>query len=164
MTLIPPADQDVATIRRILSTARTIAVVGLSANALRPSHFVAFYLQRHGYRVIPVNPRETEVLGERSYASLRDIPAELHIDVVDVFRAPDALPGIAEEAVAIGAGALWGQYGVVHPEATRIARAGGLDVVSDRCLKVEHARHLGGMHILGFNTGTITARRRNGGA
>ena len=164
MTLIPPADQDVATIRRILSTARTIAVVGLSANALRPSHFVAFYLQRHGYRVIPVNPRETEVLGERSYASLRDIPAELHIDVVDVFRAPDALPGIAEEAVAISAGALWGQYGVVHPEAARSARAGGLDVVSDRCLKVEHARHLGGMHILGFNTGTITARRRNGGA
>ena len=115
-------------------------------------------------RVIPVIPRETAVLGERSYASLRDIPAELHIDVVDVFRAPDALPGIAEEAVAISAGALWGQYGVVHPEAARSARAGGLDVVSDRCLKVEHARHLGGMHILGFNTGTITARRRNGGA
>ncbi len=164
MTHLPPDDQDAATIQRILLTARTIAVVGLSANPQRPSHAVASYLQRHGYRIIPVNPGETEVLGERSYASLRDIPAELHIDVVDVFRAPDALPGIAAEAVAIGAGALWGQVGVEHPEAARSARAGGLDVVSDRCLKVEHARHLGGLPVLGFNTGATTARRRNGGS
>ena len=164
MTSPQPEDQDTATIQRILLTARTIAVVGLSANPLRPSHGVALYLQRHGYRIIPVNPRETEVLGERSYASLRDIPADLHIDIVDVFRAAVALPGIAEEAVAIGAGALWGQFDVVHAEAARIARAGGLDVVSDRCLKVEHARHLGDLPVLGFNTGTITARRRNGGA
>jgi len=164
MTGLPPEDEGVATIQRILLAARTVAVVGLSANPQRPSHAVASYLQRQGYRIIPVNPGETEVLGERSYASLGDIPAELHIDIVDVFRAPEALPGIAEEAVAIGAGALWGQVGVEHPEAARIARAGGLDVVSDRCLKVEHARHLGGLPVVGFNTGTITARRRNGGA
>ena len=159
MTFVLPGEQDPETIRRILHTARTVAVVGLSANPLRPSHFVGFYLQRHGYRVIPVNPRETEVLGEPSYPSLQEIPRELHIDVVDVFRAPEALPAIAVEAVEIGAGALWGQYGVINPEASRIARAGGLAVVIDKCLKVEHARYLGKMHVLGFNTGTISARR-----
>ena len=137
--------------------ARTIAIVGLSPNELRPSHFVGFYLQRHGYRVIPVNPRETEILGQRSYPSLADIPE--HVDVVDVFRQPDAVPAIAEEAVAIGAGALWLQFGVISPEGAAIARRGGLGVVMDRCLKVEHARVLGRMHWLGFNTGQITARR-----
>ncbi len=137
--------------------ARTIAIVGLSPNELRPSNFVGFYLQRHGYRVIPVNPRETEILGQRSYSSLVEIPE--HVDVVDVFRQPDAVPAIAEEAVAIGAGALWLQFGVISPEGAAIARAGGLDVVMDRCLKVEHARVLGRMHWLGFNTGQITARR-----
>lgn len=144
-------------IARIVRGARTIAIVGLSPNELRPSHFVGFYLQRHGYRVIPVNPRETEILGERSYSSLADIPE--HVDVVDVFRQPDAVPAIAEEAVAIGAGALWLQFGVISPEGAAIARRGGLGVVMDRCLKVEHARVLGRMHWLGFNTGQITARR-----
>jgi predicted CoA-binding protein len=151
------AYQDPLVIRRVLSTARVVAVVGLSSNVLRPSHFVAFYLQRHGYRVIPVNPRETEVLGEKSYASLGDVP--VHVDVVDVFRQPDAVPAIARDAVAIGAGALWLQFGVISPEGAEIARAGGLDVVVDRCMKVEHARHLGRMHWLGFNTGTVTSRR-----
>jgi predicted CoA-binding protein len=99
------AYQDPVEIARIVRGARTIAIVGLSPNELRPSHFVGFYLQRHGYRVIPVNPRETEILGQRSYPSLADIPE--HVDVVDVFRQPDAVPAIAEEAVAIGAGALW---------------------------------------------------------
>ena len=141
----------------IVRGARTIAIVGLSPNELRPSHFVGFYLQRHGYRVIPVNPRETEILGQRSYPSLADIPE--HVDVVDVFRQPDAVPAIAEEAVAIGAGALWLQFGVISPEGAAIARRGGLGVVMDRCLKVEHARVLGRMHWLGFNTGRITARR-----
>jgi predicted CoA-binding protein len=147
-------------IARIVRRARTIAIVGLSPNELRPSNFVGFYLQRHGYRVIPVNPRETEILGQRSYPSLADIPD--HVDVVDVFRRPDAVPAIAEEAVAIGAGALWLQFGVISPEGAAIARAGGLGVVMDRCLKVEHARVLGRMHWLGFNTGQITARRAHG--
>jgi hypothetical protein len=144
-------------IARILRDARTVAIVGLSSNPLRPSNFVGFYLQRHGYRVIPVNPRETEVRGERAYASLLDVPEQ--IDIVDVFRRPEAVPEIAEQAVAIGARALWLQFGVISPEGAEIARAGGLDVVMDRCLKVEHARHLGRMHWLGFNTGQITARR-----
>jgi predicted CoA-binding protein len=149
-----------ATIVSLLQRATTIAVVGLSPNELRPSNFVGYYLQRHGYRVIPVNPRETEILGERSYASLSEVPE--HVDVVDVFRAPEAVPGIAEEAVAIGAGALWLQFGVISEEGARIAAEGGLDVVMDRCIKVEHARLLGRMHWLGFNTGEITSKRLHG--
>jgi predicted CoA-binding protein len=151
---------DPETIFSVLQRARTIAVVGLSPNELRPSNFVGYYLQRHGYRVIPVNPREDEILGERSYPSLSEVPE--HVDVVDVFRAPDAVPGIAEEAVAIGAGALWLQFGVISEEGARIAADGGLDVVMDRCIKVEHARLLGRMHWLGFNTGEITSKREHG--
>jgi predicted CoA-binding protein len=150
--------QDPATIQRLLNTARTIAIVGLSSNELRASHFVGFYLKRHGYRVIPVNPRETEVLGEVSYPSLLDVPEP--VDIVDVFRAPDALPGIAREAVQIGAGALWCQFGVINEEGSQIARDGGLDVVVDRCLKIEHARYIGRMHWLGFNTQRITSVRQ----
>ena len=149
--------QSSATILDVLRSARTIAIVGLSSNELRPSNFVGFYLKRHGYTIIPVNPREEEILGERSYPSLAEIPVP--IDVVDVFRAPDAVPGIAEEAVAAGAKALWLQFGVISPEGAAIAERGGLDVVMDRCLKIEHARHLGRMHWLGLNTGRITARR-----
>jgi predicted CoA-binding protein len=149
--------QDQNTIRDLVRTARTIAIVGLSPNVLRPSNFVGFYLQRHGYKVIPVNPRESEILGERSYASLSEIPEP--VDVVDVFRAPDAVPGIAEEAVAIGAKTLWLQFGVISPEGATIATDGGVAVVMDRCMKIEHARYLGRMHWLGFNTGRITARR-----
>jgi len=150
--------QDPAVIRSIVQSARTIAIVGLSPNVLRPSNFVGFYLLRHGYRVVPVNPRETEILGERSYPSVSDIP--FPVDVVDVFRAPEAVPAIAREAVQAGAGALWLQFGVISPEGARIAADGGLNVVMDRCLKVEHARHLGRMHWLGFNTGVVTARRQ----
>ncbi len=149
--------QDPLTIQRVLHSARTIAVVGLSSTRLRASHFVGFYLQRHGYRVIPVNPRETEVLGEKSFASLADVPVP--VDVVNVFRAPDALPGIAKEAVAIGAKALWCQFTVINEEGARIAEAGGLSVVMDRCIKVEHARYDGRMHWLGFNTQRITSVR-----
>lgn len=153
-----PADyQDPETMRGLLQSARTVAVVGLSGNPLRPSHFVGFYLQRHGYRVIPVNPREAEVLGETSYPSVDAVPVP--IDVVCVFRAAEAVPGIAREAVAAGAKALWCQYGVVSEEGARIAAAGGLAVVVDRCMKVEHARHLGRMHWLGFNAGRVTSRR-----
>ena len=143
--------QDPLTIQRVLHAARTIAIVGLSGNELRASHFVGFYLKRHGYRVIPVNPRETEVLGETSYASLLDVPVP--VDIVNVFRAPDALPAIAREAVAIHAGALWCQFGVINEEGARIAEDGGVTVIMDRCLKVEHARYVGRMHWFGLNTG-----------
>jgi hypothetical protein len=152
--------QDPREIAAVLQRARTVAVVGLSANELRPSNFVGFYLQRHGYRIVPVNPRESEVLGETSYPSLSEVP--VHIDVVDVFRQPDAVPAIAEEAVAVGADALWLQFGVISPEGAELARRGGLAVVMDRCMKIEHARHLGRMHWLGFNTEQITARRAHG--
>ena len=149
--------QDPQVIQRVLHHAKTIAVVGLSPNELRASHFVGYYLQRHGYRVIPVNPRETQILGEKSYASLRDVPER--IDIVDVFRAPDALPAIAADAVAIHAGCLWCQFGVINEEGARIAEAGGVPVVMDRCLKVEHARYAGRMHWLGFITQRITSVR-----
>jgi predicted CoA-binding protein len=149
--------QDTVTIQRTLHTAKTIAVVGLSNNPLRASYFVGFYLKRHGYHVIPVNPRETEILGETSYAGLRDVPE--HVDLVNVFRAPDALPDIARDAVAIGADALWCQFGVINAEGARIAEEGGVDVIMDRCLKVEHARYIGRMHWLGFNTQRITSVR-----
>lgn len=150
--------QDPELISSLLNNARTIAVVGLSPNVLRPSNFVGFYLRRHGYRIVPVNPREKEILGETSYPSLKEIP--FRIDVVDVFRASDAVPDIARDAVAAGAGALWLQFGVISLEGARIAEEGGMKVVIDRCMKVEHARHLGRMHWLGFNTGNITSQRR----
>ena len=149
--------QDPRAILATLRSGRTIAIVGLSKDPLRPSHFIGFYLLRHGYTVVPVNPRETEILGQTSYPSLHDIP--FPVDVVDVFRRPDAVPDIAREAVAIGAKALWLQFGVISPEGARIAEEGGLAVIMDRCMKVEHARHLGRMHWLGFNTGQVTARR-----
>jgi predicted CoA-binding protein len=150
--------QDPMVISGILHTARTIAVVGLSSNVLRPSNFVGFYLQRHGYRIVPVNPNEREAVGEKAYASLSDVP--FHIDVVDVFRASPFVPAVAEEAVRVGAGALWLQFGVISSEGARIAREGGLKVVMDRCLKVEHARHMGRMHWLGFNTGVVGSQRQ----
>ncbi len=151
--------QDPMVISGILHTARTIAIVGLSSNVLRPSNFVGFYLQRHGYQVIPVNPNEREVLGQKAYARLSEIP--FHVDVVDVFRAPAAVPAIAEEAVRIGAGALWLQFGVISAEGARTASNGGLKLVVDRCMKVEHARHMGRMHWLGFNTGVVSSQRQS---
>ena len=149
--------QDPLAIQRVLLAAKTIAIVGLLGNALRASYFVGFYLQRHGYRVIPVNPRESEILGERSFATLRDVPVA--VDIVDVFRAPTALPGIASEAVTIGAKCLCCQFTVINEEGARIAEEGGLAVVVDRCIKVEHARYAGRMHWLGFNTQRITSVR-----
>ena len=154
---IPERWQDPFTILAVLTSAKTIAIVGLSPNELRASHFVGFYLRRHGYRIVPVNPREKTILGETSYPSISQIP--FAVDVVDVFRAPDAVPEIAREAVSAGAKALWCQYNVISPEGGAIAEQGGLRVVMDRCMKVEHARHLGRMHWLGFNTGRISARR-----
>ena len=153
--------QDPLVIREILHTARTIAIVGLSSNMLRPSNFVGFYLQRHGYRIAPVNPNEHTALGQKAYASLSEIP--FAVDVVDVFRAPQFVPAIAEEAVRIGASALWLQFGVISTEGARIAERGGLKVVMDRCMKVEHARNMGRMHWLGFNTGVVGAQRSAAG-
>ena len=148
--------QDCAVIQRVLTMQR-VAIVGLSGNELRASNFVGRYLLRNGYDVVPVNPREETILGRTSYASLADIPDP--VDTVDVFRKPDAVPDIARDAVAIGAKCLWLQYNVISEEGARIATDGGLDVVMDRCMKVEHARYLGRMHWLGFNTGRITAVR-----
>jgi predicted CoA-binding protein len=154
--------QDERAIRDILLRARTVAIVGLSPSELRPSNFVGFYLQRHGYHIVPVNPHEQEILGEVSYPSLSDIPCA--VDVVDVFRQPSAVPAIAEEAVRIGAKALWLQFGVISYEGAAIAERGGLSVVMDRCMKVEHARHLGRMHFFGLNTGRIDSRRERSDA
>ena len=149
--------QDSLTIQRALNNARTVAIVGLSTNELRASYFVGYYLKRHGYRVIPVNPRETEILGEKSFKSLLDVPEP--IDIVNVFRTPDAVPAIADEAVKVRAGTLWCQFTVINEEGARIAEAGGVSVVMDRCIKVEHARYVGRMHWLGFNTHIITSVR-----
>ena len=154
MNLAPYQDPD--TIRKVLSW-KNVAIVGLSANELRASNFVGRYLMRNGYNIFPVNPREEEILGRKSYASLSEIPDE--IATVDVFRHPSAVPAIAEEAVAVGARCLWLQYGVISEEGVEIAGHGGLDAVVDCCMKVEHARYLGRMHWLGFNTGRITAQR-----
>lgn len=159
--LVPAEYQSPEVIRGLLLSARTVAVVGLSSNPLRPSHFVGFYLQRHGYTVVPVNPREQEVLGAPSYPSLLEVPGP--VDVVCVFRAAEAVPEIAREAVAVGAKAVWCQYGVVSEEGAAIARDAGLALVVDRCMKVEHARYLGRMHWLGFNTGRVTSRRTGAG-
>ncbi len=148
---------DIASLRRILKTCRTLAVVGLSAEWHRPSYFAAKYMQQHGYRVVPVNPKYPEILGEKSYARLEDIP--FPVDMVDVFRREADVPPIARSAVAIGARCLWQQLGVKNQEADAIARAAGLDSVMDRCVKIEHARLFGGLHWAGVNTRVISARR-----
>jgi uncharacterized protein len=148
---------DIASLRRILKAHRTIAVVGLSAEWHRPSYFAAKYMQSHGYRIIPVNPRYAAILGEPCYPSLEAIPEA--VDMVDVFRKAEDLPPIARSAVAIGAKCLWQQLGVHSPEADRIATAAGLDSVADRCVKIEHGRLFGGLHWAGVNTRVISARR-----
>lgn len=147
----------ISTLRRILRDNKTIAVVGLSPEWHRPSNFVAKYLQQHGYRVIPVNPRCTEILGERCYPSLLEIPEP--VDLVDVFRRTDDVLPIAEQAVRIRAKCLWQQIGVMNLEADRLAREAGLDSVMNRCVKIEHARIFGGLHWAGVNTQVISAKR-----
>jgi uncharacterized protein len=148
---------DIAKLRRILRKSRTIAVVGLSANWYRPSYFAAKYMQEHGYRVIPVNPMYPEVLGEKCYKSVRDIPES--IDMVDCFRRSEEIPALAADAVAVGAQVLWMQLGVQNPEARRIAEGAGLEVVENRCVKIEHARLFGGLGWAGVNTKVISAKR-----
>jgi predicted CoA-binding protein len=142
---------------RILRRYRRIAMVGLSANPFRPSHFAAVYMLAEGYEVFPVNPREREVLGRPSYPSLREVPGP--IEIVDIFREPAAVPAIVEEAIAVGAKVVWMQLGVIHEGAARRAREAGLQVVMDACVKIEHARFFGGLSTVGLNTGVITAKR-----
>jgi uncharacterized protein len=146
-------------IRGILKDTKIIALVGASANWTRPSYFAMKYLQGKGYRVIPVNPREdgNEILGEKVYASLKDIPVP--IDMVDCFRASNAILPIAEEAVEIGAKTLWMQLGIRNAEATKVAEAAGMNVVENRCPKIEYARLTGEIGYMGFNTGVISSRR-----
>lgn len=150
---------DIPSLRRILKQCRTIAVVGLSAEWHRPSYFAAKYMQQHGYRILPVNPRYAggEVLGERCVASLADIDGP--VDMVDVFRRSEDVGPIADAAIAIGAKCLWQQIGVKNLDAVARARAAGLDVVIDRCVKIEHGRLFGGLNWVGVNTGVISARR-----
>lgn len=143
--------------RRILRENRTIAVVGLSAQWHRPSYFAAKYMQEHGYRVIPVNPTYDTILGEKCFRSLRDIPGK--VDIVDCFRRSAEIPAIAEDAIAIGAKVLWMQLGVTNAQARRRAEAAGLEVVEDRCVKIEHGRFFGGLGWAGVNTRVISAKR-----
>jgi predicted CoA-binding protein len=148
---------DITTLRRILRENRTVAVVGLSANWYRPSYFAAKYLQEHGYRIIPVNPAYDSVLGEKCHKSLRDVPER--VDIVDCFRRSEEIPALAEEAAAIGAKVLWMQLGVRSAEARAIAEAAGLEVVEDRCMKIEHGRLFGGLGWAGVDTKVISAKR-----
>ena len=147
----------IAELRRILKTNHTIAVVGLSADWYRPSYFAAKYMQEHGFKIIPVNPKYDEILGEKCYPNLKAIPEP--VEIIDVFRKPDDCVPIAQDAVAIGAKVLWLQLGVVNEEAARVAEAGGLEVVMDRCVKIEYARLFGGLGWFGVNTKVISARR-----
>lgn len=144
---------------RILERYKRIAMVGLSSNPFRPSHFAAIYMLSEGYDVTPVNPREKEVLGRRSYGALREVPGP--IEIVDIFRESSAVPAIVDEAIAVGTKVIWMQLGVIHDEAAEKARRAGLEVVMDRCVKIEHARFFGGLSTIGLNTGVISSHKRN---
>ena len=148
---------DIPTLRRLLAENKTIAVVGLSADWFRPSFFAAKYMQEHGYRIVPVNPKYPAILGQKAYESLREIPFK--VDIVDCFRKTDDILPIARDAIAIGARVLWQQLGVVNDEADRLVRAAGLESVMNRCVKIEHARLFGGLNWVGVNTRVISARR-----
>jgi predicted CoA-binding protein len=148
---------DINTLRRILGEHRVIAVVGLSADWFRPSYFAAKYMLEHGYRVIPVNPKYGEILGQKCYKTLRDVPEK--IGIVDVFRKSEDVMPVAEAAIAIGARVLWQQLGVRNQAAAQKAAAAGLETVMDRCVKIEHGRLFGGLNWVGVNTGVISAKR-----
>ena len=148
---------DTQTLRRILKQTRVIAIVGLSADWYRPSYFAAKYMQEHGYRVIPVNPKYESILGEKCYKSLRDIPEP--VDMVDVFRKTQDVGPVADDAIAIGAKVLWQQLGVKNEAAAQKARAAGLEAVLDRCVKIEHGRLFGGLNWVGVNTKVLSAKR-----
>jgi uncharacterized protein len=148
---------DINTLRRILKENHVIAVVGLSADWYRPSYFAAKYMQEHGYRVIPVNPKYDSILGEKCYRSLRDIPEK--VEIVDIFRKTEDVMPIADDAIAIRAKVLWQQLGVRNESAAAKARAAGLEAVLDRCVKIEHGRLFGGLNWVGVNTRVISAKR-----
>ena len=150
---------DIPTLRRLLDDSRRIAVVGISAEWHRPSYFVGKYLLEHGYTMIPVNPKYREVLGQPCYPTLTAARAAGAIDIVDCFRKAEDIGPLAEEAIAIGAKVLWMQLGVVNHAAAEKARDAGLDVVMDRCVKIEHGRLFGGLNWAGVNTRVISARR-----
>lgn len=152
------ADPGARDLLEIIRSARSVALVGVSANPIRSSNFVAAYLVRTGLRVYPVNPAYDEVLGLPCHPTLRDLPEVP--DIVDVFRSPEAIPGVVEEAIEVGAKVVWLQLGLRHEEAAARARQAGLAVVQDRCLKIEHARWNGSLHLAGFDTGVISSRRR----
>jgi predicted CoA-binding protein len=148
---------DIPTLRRILRQNKTVAVVGLSANWYRPSYFAAKYLLDHGFTVIPVNPTHTEVLGLKCYPGLRDIPQK--VDIVDCFRKSEDIPPLADAAIAIGAKVLWMQPGIINQAAAEKARKAGLEVVMNRCIKIEYARLFGGLSFVGVNTKIISSKR-----
>ncbi len=147
---------------QLLQTYRHIAVVGISADQYRPSHFVAIYLKAEGYHIVLVNPRYAgqSILGQPVYASLTEAQkAGEQIEIVDVFRRPKDVPPVAEEAIEIGAKVLWLQLGIRNEEAARQAYEAGLTVVQDRCIKIEHARFFGGLHTVGLNTGVVLSKK-----
>lgn len=148
---------EIQQLRRILATSRKVAVVGLSAKWYRPSYFAAKYLVDHGYEIFPVNPNYEEVLGLRCWPDLKSLPEK--IDVVDIFQKPERVPALVEDAIEIGAKVVWMQIGVIHEEAARRARDAGLDVVMNRCMKIEYARLFGGLNFCGVNTRVISSKR-----
>lgn len=148
---------DIQTLRRILKTSKTIAMVGLSANWYRPSFFAAKYLLDHGFDVYPVNPNYDEILGRPCYPDLKSVP--VRIDVVDIFQKPDRVPELVEDAIELGAKVVWMQLGIVHEEAAERARAAGLEVVMNHCMKIEYGRLFGGLNFCGVNTRVISSKR-----
>ena len=148
---------DFNTLRRILDQYKRVAVVGLSADWSRPSYFAAKYLIDHGFEVIPVNPKYDEILGQKCYPDLESIPTQ--VDVVDLFQRTERVPPFVDSAIAIGAKVIWMQLGVIHEEAAKKAEDAGLEVVMDRCMKIEYARLFGGLNTIGVNTGVISAKR-----
>ena len=148
---------DIKDLRRILTDYKRVAIVGLSADWSRPSNFAAKYLLDHGFEVVPVNPKYDDILGQKCYADLRDIPTP--VDVVDLFQRVDRIPPFVDQAIEIGAKVVWLQLGIIHEEAAQKARDAGLEVVMDRCMKIEYARLFGGLNTIGVNTGVISAQR-----
>ena len=148
---------DIKDLRRILTDYKRVAIVGLSADWSRPSNFAAKYLLDHGFEVVPVNPKYDQILGQKCYADLRDIPGP--VDVVDLFQRADRISAFVDQAIEIGAKVVWMQLGIIHEEAAQKARDAGLEVVMDRCMKIEYARLFGGLNTIGVNTGVISAQR-----
>lgn len=148
---------DIKTLRRILTDYKRVAIVGLSEDWSRPSNFVAKYLLEHGFEVIPVNPKYDSILGQKCYPDLASIPTP--IDIVDLFQRAERVPPFVDDAIAIGAKVVWMQLGIVHEAAAEKARAAGLEVIMDRCIKIEYARLFGGLNTVGVNTGVISAQR-----